>query len=458
MSDQTSENVVRLPRRAPSLFDRVRDDDKHKTLMAKMASGAVGGKLELETNAKGKVQPTQANVRRFLNHCGVALYYNEFSLKVDLIGVPRHSELSDLAFGDIYTALDYVGIGISESKLRIILKSMAREHAYDPLLDHINGLRWDGEPRLDRLLVELLGADDNGYARAVTAAWCIGAVRRLRQPGCKHDAALLLTGLQDLGKSLFFHDLAYDGAVYTDGLPLGSEPKKVNEQMPGKWIAEFGEVVGINRREDEEIKLFLSRRIDEERAAYGHTALSVPRRFVFGATSNEDAPLKGSNGNRRWWVIKCHTTYDSRRLLGNKMAMLNQVWAEAAAREAKGEPNWLVDDAIKVQALAIQHEATSISPMQQELEDLLRDAPDDCLVLSADLYRAVGLDDVKHRTNAHTTAINGAMKRLGFVKNNSHGRGFLKGAARQHVAQWTGFTFKYLSSNEFAALRAENDD
>lgn len=450
------DNVVPFPHRTSFRFDRLREDDKYNTLCHKIASGVVGGKLELQCSEKGKVLASQQNVRAFLKHYGVTLHFNQFSRKIDLFGVPQHQELSDYAFEDIFTALDAVGVAIGESKLRIILASIAREHAHNPLLDHINGLKWDGVARLDCLLVKAFGADDTPYVRAVTAAWFIGAVKRLRNPGCKHDYTLMLRGAEGLLKSTFFRDIAY-GLFFTDCLTIGADPKKVIEQTGGKWIVEFAEATGLSRKETEDVKQFLTRQVDEERAAWGHATLSVPRQFVFGATTNKDDPLRGSDGNRRWWLVECRTKYDSSVLLDANLGLLNLIWAEAAAREAKGERNWL-PDAIEQQAREVQKAATGVSEMQEELEALLADAPDDCFVSTSDLYRAVNLEDVSRRTEAHRQAVKGAMKRLGFKdKRYNDGRGFLKGASRQTVAQWGVGKFSYLSADAFAALQAEND-
>ena len=63
------------------------------------------------------------------------------------------------------------------------------------------GLEWDGIERLDTWLSAFLDAEDNELNRAYGRKTLIGAVRRVRQPGCKHDTVLVLQGRQGKGKS-----------------------------------------------------------------------------------------------------------------------------------------------------------------------------------------------------------------------------------------------------------------
>ena len=78
---------------------------------------------------------------------------------------------------------------------------VAQEQSFHPVRDYLEGCAWDGVPRVETLLVDYLGAEDNPYTRAVTRKTLVAAVARVFRPGCKFDYMLTLRGRQGLGKS-----------------------------------------------------------------------------------------------------------------------------------------------------------------------------------------------------------------------------------------------------------------
>ena len=64
--------------------------------------------------------------------------------------------------------------------------------AFIPVRDYLDGLQWDGKPRIDSWLIDYGGAEDTEYTRAVSALMLIAAVRRVRQPGCKFDEMVVI--------------------------------------------------------------------------------------------------------------------------------------------------------------------------------------------------------------------------------------------------------------------------
>lgn len=399
-----SANRVHVP---PFLLRDRGDVDSHISLLLRCMVLNDANIFEFPSRSKTKPWKTQDNVRAFLNHFGVAIRYDEFARAYTCSGVPHRHMLDDDAFGDIYAAIDAFGLQLPKEYLWTILKAIGREKKHNPLLEYIDGLKWDRTPRLDDLLIRHFDAADNDYVRAVTAAWHIGAIRRLRSPGCQMDYVLLLDGPEGLLKSTFFRIMGYD-VYFTDNLPIGVDGKGVIEQTYGKWIVEFAELAALNKRENEETKAFITRRQDEGRRCYDRERSEHPRQFVLGGTSNKAKPFKDTDGNRRWWMVVCRKRMDTKTLVAER----DQIWAEAAFREAAGEPNWLTPE-IEAEARKLQAEALRIGPMQEHLEEALSDF-DNCFVSSRDLYRALGLE-VNRRTNQHSDMIESAMKRLGFI-------------------------------------------
>lgn len=73
------------------------------------------------------------------------------------------------------------------TKINQAVHRLCIENSFNPVLDYLNGLTWDGKPRLDTWLSTYLGADDDPLNRAMGRKVLIAAVRRVRVPGTKFD-------------------------------------------------------------------------------------------------------------------------------------------------------------------------------------------------------------------------------------------------------------------------------
>lgn len=184
------------------------------------------------------------------------------------------------------------------------LAALPTFRAYHPVLDYLKALpAWDGTQRLDRVLVDYLGARDTPYTRGVTRKTMVAAIRRAYHPGCKHDTMLVLSGDQGLGKSELVRRLA--NGWFTDQLGISdmADPKKAAEITAGNWFVEVAELVGMNKTETNAVKGFITTQVDRYRAAYAADAEDRPRGFVLIGTTNDDEYLRDSTGNRRFWPV-----------------------------------------------------------------------------------------------------------------------------------------------------------
>ena len=217
-----------------------------------------------------------------------------------------------------------------------VASAVARRRSFDPFVDYLEGLRWDGSPRLTHWLETYAGAEGNDFTRAVGPAWVISAVARAFVPGAKVDTMLILEGPQGAFKSTLLRALAGD-AYFTDQLPdLASKDAK--DTLQGPVIVELAELDALGAKDVSAIKAFLSITTDRFRAAYGRTTEDYPRRVVFAGTINPDGTgyLRDGTGARRFWcVLAGRCDVDAMR------ADRDQIWAEAVHRYRAGEPWWL---------------------------------------------------------------------------------------------------------------------
>ncbi|MBR2699499.1 MAG: virulence-associated protein E [Clostridia bacterium] len=261
-------------------------------------------------------------------------------------------------------------------KISDMFTQIAHERITDDVRDYLDGLEWDGVPRVDTLLARYLKADDTPYTRVVTRKTLVAAVARTMDPGCKFDSVLTLIGAQGIAKSMFVDILG--GRWYNDSIQ-SFNGKEAQEQLRGSWLVEIPEVDRFSTKFDSAIiKQFITRRDDVFRESYGHRTASHPRRCVFIATTNNPEFLVDATGNRRWWVVQCHATADDR---GEDMASLrrdrDQVWAEAVAIWRTDEPLEL-DGSLAADALRQQENAQAEDSWRGMIAEWLeRRIPDD---------------------------------------------------------------------------------
>lgn len=262
----------------------------------------------------------------------------------------------------------------SKDKIADALTAVFNKHKRHPIREYLDGLKWDGVKRLDTLLVDFLGAEDRMLTRMQTRKQFTAAVARIYRPGTKYDYALVLTGPEGIGKSTLISKMG--GDWFSDSVTT-IEGKEGMENLRKAWLIELGELAGIKRSEVEAIKQFLSRSEDRYRPAYGKRLETYKRQCVFFGTTNERNFLKGTDGNRRFWVVEVGLEEPRENIWGTlDDEYRDQVWAEAKTRYKRKEPLYLPPD-LEQQARLNQKRFNDlagderIGMMQQYLDTLL---------------------------------------------------------------------------------------
>lgn len=247
------------------------------------------------------------------------------------------------------------GVNFPDRIFQRALVSVTQERRFNPLKDYITNLpEWDGIERVDRLLVDYLGAQDTPYTRAVTRKSLVGCIMRVLDPGCKFDTVLVLDGKPGIGKSTLLRRLG--GDWFSDNLSLAdTRDKTAAEKIRGCWIMEIGEMQGTRKADIDVLKGFLSRQVDEYRPAYGRVLERHPRTCViFGTTNTTTGFLRDTTGNRRFWPVPVEG--GGRSAWDMSEDERAQIWAEAKARWAAGEKPYLSKE-LEEEAARMQQEA-----------------------------------------------------------------------------------------------------
>jgi Predicted P-loop ATPase and inactivated derivatives len=336
--------------------------------------------VSLELNKNGSVKDTLINITEILRHDSVfkCIAYNELSHVIDVNGKLPWRQMksgwndSDLSRSKVYFDKKY-GIW-APGKFKDALLTAASERAFHPIKDYFNSLPiWDGVERVDNLLIDYLGAEDNSYTREAIRKTLCAAVARIYEPGTKFDYVLILNGDQGIGKSTFFAKLG--GRWFSDSLTISDmRDKAAAEKLQGYWLLELGELAGLRKMDVETVKSFITRTDDKFRQSYGVNVENHPRQcIIVGTTNAEKGFLRDVTGNRRFWPVQVKM---GRKNIWNELTAseVAQIWSEAIVKYKAGEELTLKGEAV---VIAYQHQQEAME--EDDREGLVRDYLDTLL-------------------------------------------------------------------------------
>lgn len=345
-------------------------------------------KADLEYSKSGKLQCTIGNIILILENDPALrghIVHDEFSgFDAVVGGLPwnRHAKQwtdKDDANLRVWLERNYDLAG--KEKIADALTAVLTRHSYHPIREYLEGLTWDGVPRLDRLIIDYIGAEDTPLTKAMTRKHFTAAVARIFRPGCKYDYCLIMTGPEGAGKSTLLSKMG--GQWFNDSI-VSTEGKEGMQQLRGTWLIEWGELSSIKRSDVESVKAYLSKQVDIYRAAYDRRTKEHPRQCVFCGTTNELFFLKGDNGNRRFWVVPVDPSLRKYKQWAQKLDEdRNQLWAEAVHYFKQGERLYL--DA-ELEAQAKQRQADYNDDSDDPLATMLRDFLDAKLPVDWNTY------------------------------------------------------------------------
>lgn len=229
-----------------------------------------------------------------------------------------------------------------ERKHAAALRVLFRARAYNPIMDIVDNLEWDGVERCTEFLTKWAKADDTPYVREVSRLIFAGGINRLYLPGCKFDDVPILIGTsQGEGKSTLVKWLAINDSYFAEVKEI--EGQKGVEALSGAWICEIAELLALTKvKEQEAVKSYITTQRDKYRVPYDKSTTELPRRCIFIGTTNNENFLRDKTGNRRFYPVTVHSNgYDLYDHEEECREYIKQCWAEAREKYRRGEmPNF----------------------------------------------------------------------------------------------------------------------
>jgi hypothetical protein len=343
--------------------------------------------------------------------------------------------LSDSFFSELNTAAREIGIQAGES-LRDLVVTIARANAYDPILEPLNSLKWDGDAHIAKLfstitLPDGTTPDARDWYSTFLRRWLIGVVTKVYNPGSENNV-LVFQGQQAAGKSRWLKRLAQ---LWPEGYGEGHvSPDDKDHELRHLdnfiWhVAEFDSTT--SRREVGALKDYFTKDTVSVRRPYARLPIVGRSICSFCASVNSYDFLHDATGNRRYLVMPVVA------LDADHDVNIEQVFAEAKAAMLAGERQWFKRDEID-EVNSLNANFLSKEEYLEVLEE--RAQPGDEALTISEIMDRIGFDDVQLtrpiRSNIRTT-----LERRGIPLQRARGvtrfllnAQALKDAPKPHVA------------------------
>jgi len=306
---------------------------------------------QLDANTKGEYENTANNIGLIIandKRLKDAFMLNSFDCKRYVLKslpwrkIDSPETLRDVDLAGMRNYIECIYGIVSSSKIDDSWALEFEKKSVHPIKEYLSGLEWDGVARINTLLVDYFGAEDNAYTRAAIRKPLCGAVARIFNPGTKFDLVLTLIGDQGTYKSTFVKKL---GRQWFSDTFITVQGTQAFEQLRGAWIIEIAELSGLKKAEVETTKQFISKCEDMYRPAYGHITETFKRQCVFFGTTNNKDFLRDPTGNRRFMPIDVRNESIKKSVVEDMTPEeVDQIWAEAVQMYKAGERLYLTGE------------------------------------------------------------------------------------------------------------------
>lgn len=213
--------------------------------------------------------------------------------------------------------------------------------------EYVEHLQWDGEKRLDSWLPKAMELGDEvnvKYAARVGQALIAAMYARITRPGCQQDFMFILVGAQGIGKSSFFRVLGnfpeYEGYSAITISQLTKLDYTMGLALKKAVILDVDDLEDMRRKDQGELKTFISRTADEWCEVYTTRIVTEPRGFVLTGSTNNHQVLTDTTGNRRYLTLEVKDIRNVKGKFAWTQMLRDQLLAECRERWAALKDTW----------------------------------------------------------------------------------------------------------------------
>lgn len=242
--------------------------------------------------------------------------------------------VSDTVEAEIRARCRDIGLSKLQYMRDAYVMEAAKNH-YNPILDYLNSLTWDGVDWIETLACHLV--DENDLMPILLRRWLIGAVARNFQE--TQNRMLVLDGKQGIGKSRFVSWLASPLPKHFHEGEIRTDDKDFKILLSNTWIWEVSELGSTIKRSDiEALKAFLTMGRINVRPAFMKNSIDKKAITSFiGTVNNIGGVLNDASGSRRFMATTLtNIDFDYVKI------DINQIWAQAVALYKAGE-TWQIE-------------------------------------------------------------------------------------------------------------------
>ena len=277
------------------------------------------------------------------------LFWDELDLSVK---TDRDLPWRSIERGEIFTATDRAALalhiersyGIRPGRMLLddLVNVVANRRPVNPVREYLEGLEWDGVPRLEE---SLPGVRPTEYTRLVARKCLTAAVARIFEPGIKWDYSLIIYGTEGRGKTFWVDRMARGWNAALGDI----HSKDTLLTLQRSWIVTSDEGFSMKKSDADSLKEFLTRTTDVFRLPYEREVMAYPRHCVIWGTTNDPTFLRRQEGNRRYLIVHSEDRVDFGALTDD---YVDQVWAEAVSLYRAGEELFLDEEGSAIAAAA----------------------------------------------------------------------------------------------------------
>ena len=253
---------------------------------------------------------------------------NEYYGKTFANGEAKDYSLSDIDWTLIRNNFNRHLHFLNKNLVEEAVNEICNNNKYNPVIDYLNSLEWDGVERIETMFTTWLGAKDCKLYRRYAKLWMYAAVKRIFEPGSKWDNILILYGKQGDGKTEFFKRL---GKEWNTSNRMNLTNKDYINRLNKNWIVIMDELASLNKKEMDEVKSFFTNQDDEDRLAFAKEAKKFYRHCIFCGTTNSKGILRDLDDmyERRFWIIEVNAISPTYVYNNFKEEDVDKLWAEA---------------------------------------------------------------------------------------------------------------------------------